>query len=212
MSHSDSYGIPPPAGPSGENLAWSSHGRSPMNAVQAWYSEVADCITLPGCQNGRGGKATGHFTAMIWKGAREIGCFENTENVQACRYKGGDTKGASTPNMGGHFAVNVPPRVKSFSDCKAKVKECGFSVEGDFNALTGLSDVAVELPVAGDWRSTALLSTSAGVALAVVLSLTGFMLWTRRVSVPYAGLPKEGVRGFAVAVAEPLASGEQPTC
>jgi hypothetical protein len=183
-----------------------------MNAVQSWYSEVADCITLPGCVNGRGGKATGHFTAMIWRGAREIGCFENSQNVQACRYKGGDTKGASTPNMGGHYAVNVPPRVKSFSDCKAKVKECGFSVEGNFDAVTGLSTVEVELPVAGDWHGTAWLSPWAGMALAVVFSLTGFLLWTRRASVPYAGMRKETVRGFELAMAEPLPSVEHTTC
>ena len=44
--------------------------------VDAWYSEVNDCI-WPGCQKGEGGKVTEHFTALIWKGATDIACTKS---------------------------------------------------------------------------------------------------------------------------------------
>merc|ERR1719399_450948 len=77
--HSDSYKLPSPAGPAGENIAIGQHSREA--ATKAWYSEVKDCIKFPGCagKNGKGknGKPVGHFTAMIWKGVKEIGCGQS---------------------------------------------------------------------------------------------------------------------------------------
>lgn len=45
MKHADSYQIPPPAGPAGENLAMFSHAQPPDKVVAAWYSEVNNIST-----------------------------------------------------------------------------------------------------------------------------------------------------------------------
>ena len=66
MKHSDSYKFAPPLGPAGENLAM-GYGTL-ESATSAWYNEVNDCTSLPGCTTGNGGAAVGHFTALIWKG------------------------------------------------------------------------------------------------------------------------------------------------
>ena len=53
MAHSDCYNIPlDEGGPSGENLALGFY--SPGSTVGAWYNEVRNCITLPGCGQGIG--------------------------------------------------------------------------------------------------------------------------------------------------------------
>ena len=74
FAHSDSYHLAYPAGPAGENLA--AGQSTPTSAVNAWYNEVNDCI-WPGCQSGNGGATVGHFTAMIWSGATQMGCGVN---------------------------------------------------------------------------------------------------------------------------------------
>ena len=70
MKHSQSYKIP--GMPSGENLA-SGYRLGAEQAVNMWYSEVKDCGPMPGCNNGKRG-VVGHFTALVWKGARNLGC------------------------------------------------------------------------------------------------------------------------------------------
>merc|ERR1712039_519036 len=104
--HSDSYHLPPPAGPAGENLYWSSQaGSTPTQVVQSWYSEVNNCIGGPegftdGCMVAQTGM-TGHFTALIWKGVQSVGCaWSNNGNLAICRYKAGDSLSSATPNMG----------------------------------------------------------------------------------------------------------------
>merc|ERR1712100_928201 len=99
MSHSKSYDVPAPAGPAGENLAWASYSLSAERSVQMWYDEVNDCGPFPGCKTGSTG-VTGHFTALIWDGVKEIGCHANNHGLRACQYRGGDTKDCTTPNMG----------------------------------------------------------------------------------------------------------------
>jgi len=131
MSHSQSYQVPPPAGPAGENLYYHSASHNAADAVQMWYSEINDCPSFPGCQ----GYSTGHFTAMMWQGATEIGCLSNPYNIVACRYKGADKLGCSTPNFGdaSSYAQNVYPRVKTYTECKAAVEACGLTVEAPLN-------------------------------------------------------------------------------
>ena len=93
MKHSPSYNVPPPAGPAGENLAFGSYVLSPEQSTQMWYSEVNACGPFPGCRDGSTG-VTGHFTALIWSGVKEIGCHTNQHRLVACQYKGGDTLGS----------------------------------------------------------------------------------------------------------------------
>ena len=105
FAHSQSYNLAPPAGPAGENLAM---GHATLeSAVSDWYAEVKDCATLPGCSSGRNGKAVGHFTALIWKGATSLGCGIGPGRLYVCRYKAGDTLSSATPNMGGGYTANV---------------------------------------------------------------------------------------------------------
>jgi hypothetical protein len=122
FKHSSSYKIAPPAGPAGENLAMGH--RSIEAADAAWYSEVKNCGPFPGCKSGSNG-ITGHFTAMIWKGVKEIGCgiYINKskrpwKRLYVCRYKAGDTLSRDTPNMGGGYKANVPRPIKSESQCE----------------------------------------------------------------------------------------------
>lgn len=124
MVHSDCYSVPAPAGPAGENLFWGSGGYTPGDAAASWYSEISDPgCSLPGCDSGNG-MGTGHFTAMVWAGVKEIGCTSNSHGLKACRYKGSDSLDCSTPNMGGCYDANVPALKQSFSTCKAKVEQC----------------------------------------------------------------------------------------
>lgn len=121
LVHADSYHIPPPGGPCGENLAWASNGITPLQAVDMWYSEVNDCANpLPGCQTPKPGKMTGHFTAMVWKGASTMGCAISADNNYAgCRWKAGDSLSADTPNMAmpGLYEANVGVLGEAPSGC-----------------------------------------------------------------------------------------------
>jgi len=123
MSHSKSYDVPAPAGPAGENLAWASYSLSAERSVQMWYDEVNDCGPFPGCKTGSRG-VTGHFTALIWDGVKEIGCHANNHGLRACQYRGGDTKDCTTPNMGGNYEKNVFKAIRSRSDCEEKLRQC----------------------------------------------------------------------------------------
>jgi len=128
LRHSRSYSLPPPAGPAGENLYWSSWPSSPTEVVSSWYSEVQDCIGTPetftdGCRNGQGGRATGHFTALAWKGALSMGCaWSNDREIAICRYKAGDSLSAATPNMlpTSNYVAQVGTRSKTEAQCAAE--------------------------------------------------------------------------------------------
>ena len=122
LHHADSYHIPPPGGPCGENLAWASNGVTASQAVDMWYNEVNDCATPPpGCQTPQPGKMTGHFTAMVWKGATTMGCaISNDGNYAGCRWKAGDSLSADTPNMAmpGLYEANVGATGEQASGCR----------------------------------------------------------------------------------------------
>jgi len=122
MKHSDCYNVPPPAGPAGENIYWSSATSfTPEKVSEEWYSEVNNCNPSPeafsdGCQSGSG--TTGHFTAMIWKGVTKIGCgWSNDGHIALCRFKGGDRMDCTVPNMGGCYVDQVGTLKKTESQC-----------------------------------------------------------------------------------------------
>ncbi len=89
----------------GENLAWGGE-RDAASAVDAWYKEVKNYpFNRPAFVSG-----TGHFTQMIWKDTKQIGCgvakcYFGTVRFWVCRY---------TPqgNWDGKFGQNVPRRCK----------------------------------------------------------------------------------------------------
>ena len=101
MQHSDSYQAP--IGPLGENL-YATNG--PVNAadvVALWYSEGAQYRYGDDFQPG-----SGHFTAMIWRDARVLGCGVH-DGIVSCNYGSGTkTLDCATPNLGGCFAAEVP--------------------------------------------------------------------------------------------------------
>merc|ERR1711990_885687 len=99
MEHSQSYSLKAPAGPAGENLAM---GYSSLErATAGWYNEVKDCGNFPGCKKGKKG-VVGHFTALIWKGATELGCgINHAKKLYVCHYKAGDKLSGATSNVGG---------------------------------------------------------------------------------------------------------------
>jgi hypothetical protein len=145
MHHANCYQLQPPAGPAGENLFAGSVKYPPAQAVESWYSEVNDCQGGPtgfsdGCQNGVGGKATGHFTALVWKGVQKIGCaYSNNDQVIGCRYWSGDSLSSATPNMGGSYVSQVGLRSKS-------ADECGGSAAGGAAAGGGTSPTPSPTP------------------------------------------------------------------
>ena len=98
MEHSDSYSVPPPAGPAGENLAFGSYVLSPEQSTQMWYSEVNACGPFPGCRDGSTG-VTGHFTPIVWNGVKEIGCHSNQYKLVACQYGPGGNSGNYAENV-----------------------------------------------------------------------------------------------------------------
>jgi hypothetical protein len=88
-----------------ENLAWGGD-RSADSVVDAWYREVDEYnYAKPGFAS-----ATGHFTQMIWKGVKQVGCGVATCYLGAvrfwvCHY-------APQGNWAGQFPQNVPKRCK----------------------------------------------------------------------------------------------------
>jgi hypothetical protein len=63
------------------------------SAVDNWYAE---------CPKYTGGfsENAGHYTQLMWKGAKEVGCAA-VGDIAACLYDQG--------NIIGEFAQNVPP-------------------------------------------------------------------------------------------------------
>lgn len=99
----DSYARPAPYGPSGENIVASAlmtDGTTPCNFVpdmaMDWASENLNCNNKA-CTDTKG--VVGHFTAMVWAGAKTFGCATTKEGVTMCRFKGDDTSDCTTPNM-----------------------------------------------------------------------------------------------------------------
>ena len=179
FAHSSSYALAPPAGPAGENLAM-GHGTLEA-AVRDWYNEVDDCTTLPGCQSGTGGAAVGHFTALIWKSSKSLGCGYNPSNrLYVCRY-------ANAPaNYGGltQYNANVLTRT-------AEPTSCGYGLNGAF---------ATDLPPD---NVVGLVLGSLGAAALVALLLVSALLLL--VCCPTCGGGGEG-SGSRIRSAEPNAA------
>jgi uncharacterized protein YkwD len=89
----------------GENIAWGGD-RSASSAVDAWYKEVnVYNYAKPGFAS-----ATAHFTQMVWKDTKQIGCgvarcYLGTVRLWVCRY-------GPTGNWAGKYPQNVPKRCK----------------------------------------------------------------------------------------------------
>merc|ERR1712127_1164298 len=156
LAHSASYDLPAPEGPAGENIVQGAQS-DPLSITQTWYSEAKLCKSMPGCG---GTQKAGHFTAMMWEGGTKIGCTLNQYSVGACRYKGPDSLGSQTPNAGGWDAqkINVHGRVRDYSTCVEKVKQCGLPVDevklsvdqatGLAQVTSGIADGGLKLPAA----------------------------------------------------------------
>lgn len=90
----------------GENLyaVWGMPdvGRALSNAAAAWYDEISEySYNNPGFS-----MKTGHFTQMVWKNSRRLGCAARQcgpMTLVVCRY---DPPG----NVMGQFKANVPRR------------------------------------------------------------------------------------------------------
>merc|ERR1711998_679411 len=94
----------------GENLA--AGYPTIAQAVKGWYNEVHDCNWSGGCQKSTNGKPVGHFTALVWKGAKEFGCGISPNGwrgypLYVCNYRGDKAMNCNTPNMGGCYTKNV---------------------------------------------------------------------------------------------------------
>lgn len=126
MTHAKSYEIPFPAGPAGENLGMGQG--SAAQVVRQWYDEWRNCASFPGCTTSKGGMI-GHFTAMIWSGATQLGCAHNrVSNIWICRYLSGISYiDKHTPNINGAYEVNVFAPVKDYTTCAASSSD---SLEG----------------------------------------------------------------------------------
>jgi len=116
----------------GENLAMGQ--RSIREAVIDWFGEFDTYAS------GVAG-ATGHYTAMVWRGGATLGCAVGTANkgaLYSCNYG----KGSSMPNMGGGYEANCPKtKVKSRKECEELVKsgEYGSATEADLAGNSGNS-------------------------------------------------------------------------
>jgi hypothetical protein len=109
FAHSDAYNAP--IGPLGENLYASSEVPGPAEAVQAWYGEVSRY--RPAGPSG----ATGHFTALIWKDVRYLGCARAGGNLFCNYWSGTKASDCTTPNMQGCYREQVLPRVRTPEQC-----------------------------------------------------------------------------------------------
>lgn len=87
----------------GENLTFFAPRTSqrPEDVAYGWYSEVS----LYDFAKGKFDFSTGHFTQLVWRGTRHLGCGVSTCNggeIWVCNY---DPPG----NMMGSFRENVQP-------------------------------------------------------------------------------------------------------
>jgi hypothetical protein len=111
FQHSDSYNAP--VGPMGENLFGTTGALSGDEAAQAWYSESE------GYDYGREGpSSSGHFTAMIWKDARYLGCGRAGGTLSCNYWPGPAPDSCAIPNMGGCYTKQVRPVSRSAQDCR----------------------------------------------------------------------------------------------
>lgn len=91
----------------GEN-AWAGEGRkfSAREIVGAWYDEIKDYNHSTG--RSRNGGVIGHYTQMMWKGSRTMGCGSarcGGITYVICQYR-------PAGNLIGTYTSNVKPRCK----------------------------------------------------------------------------------------------------
>jgi len=115
FSHSHSYDLPISCG---ENLAT---GKEVAAATWMWFTEY-----LQGNHNfAKFSHHTGHFSAMVWKSVKTIGCGvgprDGGKGVVRCMYASGS---GTAPNMGGAFGANMP---NAFRGTPADFKKCGLT-------------------------------------------------------------------------------------
>jgi pathogenesis-related protein 1 len=90
----------------GENIAWGGD-RTIESSIEAWYSEVKNYnFARPGTSSG-----VGHFTQIVWKDTKQIGCgvskcFLGTVRYWVCQY-------SPQANWEGKFGANVLPRCEA---------------------------------------------------------------------------------------------------
>ncbi|KAF9325123.1 hypothetical protein BG006_011373 [Podila minutissima] len=95
-------------GPFGENLA--AGYKDYKSAITAWYDEEKQYnYNNPGFSG-----ATGHFTQVVWKGTKSVGCAKkfcpgSNWTIYICNYKSG---GNIVGDNGAYFRKNVLPKRK----------------------------------------------------------------------------------------------------
>jgi len=94
----------------GENLYWATRP-SGKAAVKSWYSEVK--YTRGGRVSHFSGK-TGHYTQVVWKGTKYVGCGTYSRLV-VCQY-------SRAGNMAGGFRSNVKGKSRSYRTCRKKYR------------------------------------------------------------------------------------------
>lgn len=85
----------------GENLAFASYKLKPKDAVGMWYKESAQY----NYKNPGFGMNTGHFTQVVWKNTKQIGCGQakcGWSTITVCQYY-------PAGNMYGQYTKNVHP-------------------------------------------------------------------------------------------------------
>jgi len=111
LRHSDSYSSP--IGPMGENLYRSSGQPSGTAAVQSWYGESSSYTF-----GMAGPAASGHFTALIWKDAKYLGCGRANGAISCNYWSGSKTLDCAVPNMKACDGQQVRPRSAAAGACR----------------------------------------------------------------------------------------------
>ncbi len=91
----------------------SSRLPSGADAAKAWYGESAGYA-----YGADGSRGSGHFTAMIWKDARYLGCGRAKGNISCNYWPGPRAPSCAVPNMGGCYAAQVPSPARNASACR----------------------------------------------------------------------------------------------
>lgn len=95
----------------GENLAWGSNGMTAKGAVKMWYKEIKNTPGGRGRVSGFGGM-TGHYTQLVWKKTKSVGCGYS-KGLVVCQY-------SPAGNVYGKFSSNVFSPKRSKNACKKK--------------------------------------------------------------------------------------------
>mmetsp|Transcript_7371 Transcript_7371/g.18505 ORF Transcript_7371/g.18505 Transcript_7371/m.18505 type:complete len:413 (-) Transcript_7371:137-1375(-) len=206
FQHSASYASPIKAG---ENLASGSDGEL---AAWMWFSEYGNAASDAHAD----ASCCGHFTAMVWKSTKHLGCGVCRDNsggyggVYVCQYA------ASPPNFGNSkaFAKNVPV----FEGTAAQYKHAGLDADkaeemfesfqswglqvGDvFERFYPAGFTVAGLRSHGAWSRSAVIAAIGASAAAVVFALAAHFAFrrhfSRSVAVSFAG-DEEQVRALTV--------------